>query len=111
MRNGVLLCKLVNCIAPGSVKRVNESRMPFKQMENISNFLKARYITVDRIEKEGCGTNYCVLLTQHYASNEIVKYDMQLTAKLLYVIYSKRSRGVKPPQSTILRIIGVDIVE
>ncbi|CAM9153856.1 unnamed protein product [Laminaria digitata] len=41
LRNGVLLCKLVNCISPGSVKRVNESRMPFKQMENISNFLKA----------------------------------------------------------------------
>eukprot|EP00904_Undaria_pinnatifida_P000722 jgi/Undpi1/10650/HiC_scaffold_29.g13100.m1 len=27
----------------GSVRRVNESRMPFKQMENISNFLKARH--------------------------------------------------------------------
>lgn len=41
LRNGVLLCKLVNCISPGSVKKINESRMPFKQMENISNFLKA----------------------------------------------------------------------
>ncbi|CAM9610321.1 unnamed protein product [Pylaiella littoralis] len=41
LRNGVLLCKLVNTIKPGAVRRVNESRMPFKQMENISNFLKS----------------------------------------------------------------------
>jgi hypothetical protein len=40
LRDGVLLCKLVNTIRPGTVKKVNESKMPFKQMENISNFLK-----------------------------------------------------------------------
>lgn len=33
--------QLVNTIKPGSVRKVNESRMPFKQMENISNFLKS----------------------------------------------------------------------
>lgn len=41
LKDGVLLCKLVNTIKPGSVARINESKMPFKQMENISNFLKA----------------------------------------------------------------------
>lgn len=40
LRSGVVLCKLINCIRPGSVKEVNDSDMPFKQMENISLFLK-----------------------------------------------------------------------
>lgn len=41
LRNGRRLCLLINEIRPGAVRRVNDSRMPFKQMENISNFLKA----------------------------------------------------------------------
>lgn len=41
LRDGVLLCGLINVFSPGTIKRVNTSRMPFKQMENISNFLKA----------------------------------------------------------------------
>ncbi|CAN0316678.1 unnamed protein product [Ectocarpus sp. 8 AP-2014] len=41
LRDGVVICKLVNTIKPGAVRKINESRMPFKQMENISNFLKS----------------------------------------------------------------------
>lgn len=41
IRDGRRLCNLINVIKPGSVRRVNNSRMPFKQMENTSNFLKA----------------------------------------------------------------------
>ncbi|CAN0428143.1 unnamed protein product, partial [Laminaria digitata] len=41
LKNGRRLCELINSIKPGAVRRVNDSRMPFKQMENISNFLKA----------------------------------------------------------------------
>ena len=41
LRNGRKLCLLINAIKPGAVRKVNESRMPFKQMENISNFLRA----------------------------------------------------------------------
>lgn len=40
LRSGVVLCKLVNCIAPGSIKRVNKGSMPFMQMENISQFIR-----------------------------------------------------------------------
>mmetsp|Transcript_23999 Transcript_23999/g.42315 ORF Transcript_23999/g.42315 Transcript_23999/m.42315 type:complete len:291 (-) Transcript_23999:99-971(-) len=40
LRNGVALCKMMNVVAPGSIKKINESEMPFKQMENIANFLK-----------------------------------------------------------------------
>jgi hypothetical protein len=41
LKNGQALCKLVNRIKEGSVRKIETSAMPFKQMENISNFLKA----------------------------------------------------------------------
>ena len=41
LRDGVVLCELLNCYESGLVRRVNRSRMPFKQRENISFFLSA----------------------------------------------------------------------
>ena len=41
LKDGVILCNAINAIAPNSVRRVNKSKMPFKQMENVSNFIKA----------------------------------------------------------------------
>mmetsp|Transcript_45244 Transcript_45244/g.141782 ORF Transcript_45244/g.141782 Transcript_45244/m.141782 type:complete len:319 (-) Transcript_45244:1665-2621(-) len=41
LKDGTKLCKLVNAIRPGSVRKINASRTPFKQMENISMFLRA----------------------------------------------------------------------
>lgn len=41
LKDGIALCKLMNAIKPGSIKKINESKIAFKQMENISNFLKA----------------------------------------------------------------------
>jgi hypothetical protein len=40
LKDGALLCSLVNAIKPGSVKKVNKMQMPFMQMENISSFLR-----------------------------------------------------------------------
>ena len=37
---GVLLCELANRLQPGSVRKINRSRLPFKQMENISAFVR-----------------------------------------------------------------------
>jgi Calponin homology (CH) domain len=41
LKDGVILCKLTNAIQPGTVKKVNESKMAFKCMENISAFLES----------------------------------------------------------------------
>jgi hypothetical protein len=39
LKDGTILCQLLNVIKPGCVK-ANASKMPFKQMENVSNYLK-----------------------------------------------------------------------
>uniref|UniRef100_A0A1I8FUU5 Calponin-homology (CH) domain-containing protein n=1 Tax=Macrostomum lignano TaxID=282301 RepID=A0A1I8FUU5_9PLAT len=42
LQNGIVLCKLMNKIKPGSVKKINEANsMPFKIMENINAFQNA----------------------------------------------------------------------
>ena len=41
LRDGTVLCDLVNTIRPGVVRRIDHSAMPFKQMENIGAFLRA----------------------------------------------------------------------
>jgi len=41
LKDGQVLCALVNAIKPGIVKKVNTSAMPFKQMENITYFMNA----------------------------------------------------------------------
>jgi len=46
LKDGTRLCALMNVIQPGSIGKVNSSKMAFKQMENISKF-------TDSIEKYG----------------------------------------------------------
>eukprot|EP00927_Polykrikos_kofoidii_P065651 TRINITY_DN61381_c0_g1_i1.p1 TRINITY_DN61381_c0_g1~~TRINITY_DN61381_c0_g1_i1.p1 ORF type:complete len:370 (+),score=59.42 TRINITY_DN61381_c0_g1_i1:68-1177(+) len=41
LHDGKILCKLVNCVKPGTIAKINEQKMPFKQMENITNFMNA----------------------------------------------------------------------
>lgn len=41
LKDGIALCKLVNIIMPGCCKKPSPSPAPFKQMENIGNYLAA----------------------------------------------------------------------
>jgi len=51
LKDGVILAKTINSLKPGTIRQINASKMPFKQMENISNFLKAcRVIGVNEFD-------------------------------------------------------------
>lgn len=65
LMSGVLLCELINCIREGAVPKVSASPMPFKQMENIGNYINAcrqlgvpqqdLFMTVDLYEAKNLG--------------------------------------------------------
>ena len=35
LKNGVKICELINLLQPGSVKKINESKMAFKQVRTL----------------------------------------------------------------------------
>ncbi|KAF6074218.1 calponin 3 [Phyllostomus discolor] len=41
LKDGIILCELINKLQPGSVRKVNESSLNWPQLENIGNFIKA----------------------------------------------------------------------
>ncbi|KAM3925866.1 calponin-1 [Leptodactylus fuscus] len=41
LKDGVILCELINKLQPGSVRKINESTQNWHQLENIGNFIKA----------------------------------------------------------------------
>ncbi|CAI9734874.1 calponin-1-like [Octopus vulgaris] len=41
LKDGVILCKLMNQLSPNSIRKVNTNKSAFYMMENIANFLKA----------------------------------------------------------------------
>ena len=65
LKDGTILCRLINALKPGTIPKVYASRMPFKQMENINSFLRACramgvadhdcFETVDLFEQKNIG--------------------------------------------------------
>lgn len=41
LKNGVLLCKMINALKPGTIPKINTQRAPFKEMENVDSYIKA----------------------------------------------------------------------
>jgi len=50
LKDGTILCNLMNALEAGAVRSINSSKMAFKQMENIGKFL-------DAVEKYGVAKN------------------------------------------------------
>eukprot|EP01090_Pellita_catalonica_P005203 TRINITY_DN1509_c0_g1_i1.p1 TRINITY_DN1509_c0_g1~~TRINITY_DN1509_c0_g1_i1.p1 ORF type:complete len:288 (-),score=52.40 TRINITY_DN1509_c0_g1_i1:797-1660(-) len=86
-RDGVLLCKLVNGIKPGSVPKINSSSSAFAQRENISHFLNA---CRDLGLKD----------TQLFVSNDL--FEAQRIRTVAITLYwlgrAARSQGFRGPQ-------------
>ncbi|GAB1604636.1 calponin-1-like [Argonauta hians] len=41
LKDGVILCKLMNQLSPNTIRKINPNKSAFCMMENIANFLKA----------------------------------------------------------------------
>uniref|UniRef100_A0A3B5B4F4 Calponin 3, acidic b n=1 Tax=Stegastes partitus TaxID=144197 RepID=A0A3B5B4F4_9TELE len=41
LKDGVILCELINKLQPGSVKKINLSQLNWHKLENLGNFIKA----------------------------------------------------------------------
>lgn len=41
LKDGVVLCRLMNAVRPGTIKKVNKSSLPAFQMDNITQFIRA----------------------------------------------------------------------
>ena len=92
LKDGVALCKLMNALKESSVKRINDSKMAFKQMENIGNYLDAssaygvakedQFQTVDLFE----ATNMAAVINGLHALGRKAS--------------SKGQKGIGPKEST-----------
>eukprot|EP01102_Stenamoeba_stenopodia_P009775 TRINITY_DN2897_c0_g3_i1.p1 TRINITY_DN2897_c0_g3~~TRINITY_DN2897_c0_g3_i1.p1 ORF type:complete len:763 (+),score=183.21 TRINITY_DN2897_c0_g3_i1:412-2700(+) len=41
LKDGIILCKLINKLKPGSIPKINVGKLPFHKMENIGKYLEA----------------------------------------------------------------------
>ncbi|XP_069460311.1 calponin-1 [Ambystoma mexicanum] len=84
LKDGVILCQLINKLHPGSVKKVNESTQNWPQLENIGNFLKAI-------------TDYGVKPHDLFEANDLFETSnhTQVQSTLLALANAAKTRGAK----------------
>ncbi|RLN95297.1 hypothetical protein BBJ28_00012483 [Nothophytophthora sp. Chile5] len=86
LKDGVILCTLMNKIKPGLIPRIQNSPMPFKQMENVSSFLRAcrslgvaefdLFETVDLFELKNIGqVVQCIHALGRTLQKNVPEYD------------------------------------
>ena len=92
LKDGVYLCKLINKLQPGSVPKVNSSKMAFKMMENIGNFLSA-------CEKYGLKKTDLFQTVDLYEDQHMVQVVLALHA-LGRKAKTKGKPGIGPKEAT-----------
>jgi hypothetical protein len=65
LKDGVILCNLMNKLKPGTISKINNSKMAFMQMENIDSYINAckkvgvpeeyQFVTVDLYDGKNLG--------------------------------------------------------
>ena len=75
LKNGIVLCKLINEIAPGSVaaKFLKPTTMPFKQMETIGVFIQA-------VKNYGVSEKDCFVTLDLFEANDLAQVISTLFA-------------------------------
>ncbi|CAG0917208.1 unnamed protein product [Notodromas monacha] len=91
LKDGQVLCRLANFLKPGSVKKINNTTMAFKCMENIGAFLQVAagcgvpstelFQTVDLWERQNL--NMVVICLQSLGRKIMAKYDEYLASECL----------------------------
>ncbi|XP_063305593.1 calponin-1 [Pelobates fuscus] len=86
LKDGVILCELINKLQPGSVRKINESTQNWHQLENIGNFTKAI-------------TDYGVKQHDIFEANELFENCnlTQVQSTLLALASVAKSKGAKVP--------------
>ncbi|KAM5170753.1 calponin-1 [Mantella aurantiaca] len=84
LKDGVILCELINKLQPGSVKKINESTQNWHQLENIGNFIKAI-------------TDYGVKQHDIFEANDLFENTnlTQVQSTLLALASVAKTRGAK----------------
>ena len=86
LKDGIILCNLMNKIQPGSIKKFNKkAKMPFMQMENIGLFNEA-------IRAYGVQSDYVFVTTDLFEGQNMVQVILGLRA----LGTKATSKGVKP---------------
>lgn len=93
LKDGVLLCKLVNVIKQDSVKKINNSNLAFKKMENINHFIAA-------CESLGCKKQDLFQSVDLYESQNIPQVINGIMALGRKAQESYDGPALGPPEST-----------
>ncbi|XP_043909753.1 calponin-2 [Protopterus annectens] len=84
LKDGVILCELINRLRPGSVKKINRSKLNWHQLENLSNFIKAM-------------TDYGLKLHDIFEANDLFENGnmTQVQSTLLALASMAKTKGIQ----------------